>query len=221
MARMTSPHHSHILRMATCGIIPVVVLPDAGSAVPLAHALMAGGIDVIEITLRNEAGLAGIEAVARAVPGMLVVAGTVLDASHLRQVADAGAQVVVSPGFTTELDLAAKEMGMPWLPGVATASDCMHAMSAGRSICKFFHAGQAGGPAMLRALGGPFPGLEFCPTGGVSLANLADYLAVPSVRMVGGSWIAPLESIVARDWDGTARRAKEARAAFAGSRPGA
>ena len=202
-----------VQRMVRCGVIPVVVLPDAESALPLAHALLAGGIDVIEVTLRNEAGLAGLEQVARHVPQMLAVAGTVITASQMQQVANAGAACVVSPGFTQEVDAAAKSLAMPWLPGVSTASDCMQALSAGRELVKFFPAEQAGGAAMIKALGGPYPGLSFCPTGGVTLANMLDYFSLKSVKLVGGSWIAPLELVKTQQWSTITQLAKQARAA--------
>jgi 2-dehydro-3-deoxyphosphogluconate aldolase / (4S)-4-hydroxy-2-oxoglutarate aldolase len=202
-----------VLRMTSCGVVPVVLLPDADAALPLAEALLEGGIDVIEITLRNESGLAGIEQVARHLPGMVVIAGTVLNPRQMQQVKDAGAHCAVSPGFTQEVALAATALGMPWLPGVATASDCMRVLATGRSLAKFFPAEQAGGPAMVKALGGPYPGLSFCPTGGVSLANMADYFAVTSVRMVGGSWIAPIDLVKAKQWSTIAAHAKGAVAA--------
>ncbi len=199
-------------RMVRCGIVPVVVLPQADMAVPLAKALLDGGIDVIEITLRNEAGLAGLEQVAARVPQMLPVAGTVINGLQMRQVADAGAQLVVSPGFSAEVDIAAKAAGLPWLPGVATASECMQALAAGRNFCKFFPAVQAGGVAMIKALGGPFPALGFCPTGGITTDNLSGFLALSNVRCAGGSWIAPPELIAARDWAAITSRAAAARA---------
>jgi 2-dehydro-3-deoxyphosphogluconate aldolase / (4S)-4-hydroxy-2-oxoglutarate aldolase len=203
---------SAVERMILCSIIPVVVLPEAQMAKPLAEALLSGGIDVIEITLRNEAGLAGIEQVARHVPQMLPVAGTVINGQQMRQVADAGAQLVVSPGFSSEVDMAAKAVELPWLPGVATATECMQALGAGRRFCKFFPAIQAGGMAMIKALGGPFPGLAFCPTGGITTENLAGFLALSNVRCAGGSWIAPPELIAARDWAAITGRAAAARA---------
>lgn len=208
-----------VQRMIRCGIVPVVVLPEAATAEPLAAALLEGGIDVIEITLRNEAGMGGLERVARFMPEMTPIAGTVLTAAQMRRVAEAGAQAAVSPGFTEEVDAAAKAARLPWLPGVSTASDCMRAAAAGHGFCKFFPAEQAGGPAMLKALGGPFPQMNFCPTGGVSAANLAGYFALPAVRCAGGSWIAPLELIAAGNWTAIAQRAAAARAAVETARP--
>jgi 2-dehydro-3-deoxyphosphogluconate aldolase/(4S)-4-hydroxy-2-oxoglutarate aldolase len=199
-------------RMVRCGIVPVVVLPGPAAAEPLAQALLEGGIDVIEITLRNEAALAGLERVARFVPEILPIAGTVLTPLQMHEVAAAGARMAVSPGFAEPVDEAAKAVALPWLPGVATASDCMRAVAAGRLFCKFFPAEQAGGLAMLKALGGPFPGLSFCPTGGVSAGNLANYLAHPAVRAAGGSWIAAPETVAAGDWAEITRRATAARA---------
>jgi 2-dehydro-3-deoxyphosphogluconate aldolase/(4S)-4-hydroxy-2-oxoglutarate aldolase len=207
-------------RFIACGVIPVVQLPDAASALPLAQALLAGGIGAIEITLRNEAGVEGIARVAQDCPEMLLIAGTVLDADQMRAVKNAGAEMAVSPGFSRVVAAAAKAAGLPWLPGVATASDCMAALAERIGLVKFFPAEQAGGPAMLKALGGPFPALRFCPTGGVSEANMAGYFATGNVVAVGGSWIAPTPLIAAGDWPEITRRAAQAQAALAAIRAG-
>ncbi len=203
-----------IARLEACGVIPVVVIEDAARAVDLAHALVAGGIDVVEVTLRRPAGLAALEAIAKSVPGALPVAGTVVTPVQVAQVRDAGAQAVVSPGFSEAVDEALKAAGLPWLPGVATASDCMRAVAAGRTVAKFFPAETAGGPPALKALSGPFPQMRFCPTGGVGLNNLASYLALPQVICVGGSWLVPADAIAAGDWKRVTQLAKEASEAF-------
>lgn len=200
-----------ILRLGACGVVPVVVIDEAEIAVPLAEALLSGGIDVIEITLRRPAAMAALEKVARELPEILPVAGTVVTAAQAVEVQKAGARAVVSPGFTESVDEAMRKTGLPWLPGVATASDCMRAVSAGRLHCKFFPAEQAGGVPGLKALSGPFPQMKFCPTGGVSLANLGNYLALPQVLCVGGSWLVPADAVKNRDWAQVAKLAREAR----------
>jgi 2-dehydro-3-deoxyphosphogluconate aldolase/(4S)-4-hydroxy-2-oxoglutarate aldolase len=200
-----------IARLGACGVVPVVVIEDAHLAVPLARALMAGGIDVIEVTLRRPAAMAALETIAREVPEILSVAGTVVTPAQVADVQQAGAQAVVSPGFSEAVDDAMRAAGLPWLPGVATASDCMRAVSAGRLTCKFFPAEQAGGTPALKALSGPFPQMKFCPTGGIGLNNLADYLTMKQVICVGGSWLVPADAIANRDWARVTQLAKEAR----------
>ena len=207
-----------IARLKSCGVIPVVVIEDASRAVDLAHALVAGGIDVVEVTLRRPAALEALAAIARSVPKALSVAGTVVTPAQVAQVKDAGAQAVVSPGFSESVDEALRETGLPWLPGVATASDCMRAVAAGRTTAKFFPAEQAGGPPALKALSGPFPQMNFCPTGGVGLKNLSDYLALPQVICVGGSWLVPADAIAAGDWKRIETLAREAKEAFVKAR---
>ncbi len=202
---------AEIARLAACGVVPVVVIDEAEIAVPLAEALLAGGIDVIEVTLRRPQALAALEKVARELPEILPVAGTVVTPAQAAEVKNAGARAVVSPGFTESVDEAMRKTGLPWLPGVATASDCMRAVSAGRLHCKFFPAEQAGGVPGLKALSGPFPQMKFCPTGGVSLANLGNYLALPQVLCVGGSWLVPADAVKNRDWAQVAKLAREAR----------
>lgn len=198
--------------------MPVVVIEDAHLAAPLARALLAGGVDVVEVTLRSAAAMAALETIAREVPDILAVAGTVVTPAQVVEVRQAGAQAVVSPGFSEAVDDAMRAAGLPWLPGVATASDCMRAVASGRLTCKFFPAEQAGGTAALKALSGPFPQIRFCPTGGVSLGNLADYLALKQVLCVGGSWLAPADAIAARDWARVTKLAREAREAVKGLR---
>ena len=203
-----------IARLKSCGVIPIVVIEDASRAVDLAHALVAGGIDVVEVTLRRPAALEALAAIAKSVPKALPVAGTVVTPAQVAQVRDAGAQAVVSPGFSESVDEALRKAGLPWLPGVATASDCMRAVAAGRTTAKFFPAEQAGGPPALKALSGPFPQMNFCPTGGVGLKNLGDYLALPQVICVGGSWLVPADAIAAGDWGRITTLAREAKDAF-------
>ncbi len=209
---------AEIARLAACGVVPVVVIEDAHLAAPLARALLAGGVDVVEVTLRSAAAMAALETIAREVPDILAVAGTVVTPAQVVEVRQAGAQAVVSPGFSEAVDDAMRAAGLPWLPGVATASDCMRAVASGRLTCKFFPAEQAGGTAALKALSGPFPQIRFCPTGGVSLGNLADYLALKQVLCVGGSWLAPADAIAARDWARVTKLAREAREAVKGLR---
>ncbi len=182
-------------------VIPVIVIDDIAHAVPLARALHAVGLDVLEVTLRTPAALPAIAAIASEVPEAKVGAGTVLTPDDARRAADAGACFVVSPGYTDELDAACRDLGLPWLPGIATASDAMRLLSRGYDFAKFFPAAAAGGVAMLRALAGPFPGLSFCPTGGIDAANAADFLALPNVPCVGGSWVVPREAVHAGRWE--------------------
>ncbi|MDI9330870.1 MAG: bifunctional 4-hydroxy-2-oxoglutarate aldolase/2-dehydro-3-deoxy-phosphogluconate aldolase [Alphaproteobacteria bacterium] len=191
-------------------VIPVIVITHPNQAVPLAHALLAGGIDVMEITLRHAAGLHGIEAVAREVPAMHVGAGTVTQATEMRQVREAGATFALSPGLTPELHQAAQDQGMPFMPGVMTPSEAMRARDWGYRTVKLFPAAQAGGLSMVKAMAGPLADIMLCPTGGVSAANLAEFLSQPNVAMVGGSWLAPLSLLEAADWLAITRLACEA-----------
>ena len=194
-------------------VVPVIVISDVQQAVPMAHALLEGGIDVMEITLRHAAGLPAIEAVARAVPQMHVGAGTVTRAAEMQQVKDAGARFALSPGMTDALVQAAIALQMPFMPGVMTPGEVMAARDWGFGLVKLFPAAQAGGLAMLKALAGPLGDMRFCPTGGVSLSNLAEFLKQPNVAMVGGSWLTPHEHVAAGDWAAIARLAREATAA--------
>jgi len=200
-------------------IVPVVVVTDPAQAVPMAEALLAGGVDVIEITLRSDAALAAIEAVARAVPAMHVGAGTVTRASEVAQVLSAGARFGLSPGATPALLDAVKAAGLPFIPGVATPSEAMAARDAGFTLMKCFPAAQLGGIEVLKAWGGPLPDLRFCPTGGVSLTNLAQFLALPNVAMVGGSWLTPAAAVQAGEWTRVTQLAREATEAAAAVAP--
>jgi 2-dehydro-3-deoxyphosphogluconate aldolase/(4S)-4-hydroxy-2-oxoglutarate aldolase len=180
--------------------VPVIVISDVSYAVPVAHALLAGGIDVMEITLRHSAGLAAIEAVAKQVPQMQVGAGTVTRASEMPQVHDAGARFALSPGLTDALVQAAMDCRMPFMPGVMTPSEVMRARDLGFALMKLFPAAQAGGLAMLKALSGPLGDVQFCPTGGITPENMAGFLKQPNVAMVGGSWLTPLDALAQHDW---------------------
>jgi len=196
----------------TSRVVPVIVLTDPAHAVPLAHALLEGGIDVMEITLRSAAALASIEAVARAVPQMHLGAGTVTRVAEVQQVIDAGASFALSPGCTDALANAVKAANLPFIPGVMTPGEVMHRREQGFSLMKLFPAQQAGGLAMLKALGAPLSDVMFCPTGGVSTENLKDFLSLPNVAMAGGSWLTPASALAAGDWAGITRLAKEATA---------
>ena len=191
-------------------VVPVLIVEDASTAVPLARALVAGGLKAIEITLRTPAALEAIRLVASEVEGAVAGAGTVLDASRFAEAEDAGAQFIVSPGTTQELLDAARGSDVPLLPGAVTASEVMALREEGYSVMKFFPAEQAGGVAYLKALASPLAGISFCPTGGISPKNAMDYLSLPNVVCVGGSWVAPKEMVIAGDWQGITALAAEA-----------
>ena len=202
----------NVLELLRAGpVMPVIVIDDAALAVPLARALVDGGVRVLEVTLRTPAAPDAIRAIAREVPDAIVGAGTILNPQDLQLARAAGARFGVSPGATPEL-LAAARGDWPFLPGVATPSDVMNALAAGYSALKFFPAAQAGGIAMLKALAGPFPQLLFCPTGGISLVTAPEYLALPNVACVGGSWLTPAALLHARDWAGITKLAAQAAA---------
>ena len=181
-------------------VVPVIALTDVAHAVPLAEALLAGGIDVMEITLRTPQGLACIEAVARNVPAMHLGAGTVTQAADVQRVVDAGARFALSPGCTPALVGTVRATKLPFVPGVMTPSEVMTARDHGFTLMKLFPAAQAGGLAMLQALGGPLADVRFCPTGGISPDNLASFLRLKNVAMVGGSWLTPADALAAHDW---------------------
>jgi len=186
--------------MQDAPVIPVIVLNDVAHAVPMARALVAGGVRMLEVTLRTPQALACIEAIARAVPEAVVGAGTVRSRADAQAAANAGARFAVSPGYTSSVGQACRDVGLALLPGVATGSEIMMAQEDGFTELKFFPAMQAGGPAMLKAWSGPFFDVRFCPTGGVSLQNAADFLALPNVVCVGGSWLVPADAMAAGDW---------------------
>ncbi len=186
--------------MRDAPVIPVIVLNDIAHAVPMARALVAGGIRMLEVTLRTAAALACIERIAKEVPEAVVGAGTVRSAADAQAAAKAGARFAVSPGFTNVVGMACRDAGLALLPGVATGSEIMMAQEAGFNQLKFFPAMQAGGPAMLKAWSGPFFDVQFCPTGGVSESNAKELLALPNVVCVGGSWLTPADAMATGDW---------------------
>jgi 2-dehydro-3-deoxyphosphogluconate aldolase / (4S)-4-hydroxy-2-oxoglutarate aldolase len=198
--------------LALSPVIPVVVVDDAEHAVPLAEALLRGGVRVIELTLRTPAALAAIERVAAEVPGIVIGAGTVTAPEHAEQAAKAGAAFLVTPGSTDRVLDAAEDTGLPFLPGAATVSEAMRLAERGLTALKFFPAEAAGGVDYLKSIGGPLPGLRFCPTGGITPASAPNYLALPNVGCVGGSWLAPKDALASGDW---ARIEELARAASA------
>jgi len=187
-----------ILRLSP--VMPVVIIEEAKVAPELARAFVRGGIRVVEITLRTPAALAAVEAIARQVPEIAVGAGTVLCEEDLRAAASAGATFAISPGATPALLAAAASSPIPYLPAIATASELMQGLAHGHQCFKFFPAGPAGGTAMLKALGGPFPQARFCPTGGITQDSVRSYLDLPNVLCAGGSWLSPADLIAARDW---------------------
>jgi len=198
--------------LAAGPVMPVVVIDDPAMAVPLARALVAGGIRAIEMTLRTPGALEAVRAIADEVPDAIPGVGTVLTAADLDAAIAAGARFAISPGATPALLAAARAGGLPYIPAIATASELMAAMAAGFSVCKFFPAAQAGGVEALKSLAGPFPHARFCPTGGIDAASAPAYLALPSVVCVGGSWIAPRAAIAAGDFTTIERLARAAAA---------
>ena len=196
------------------GIIPVIVIENEADAVPLARALVGGGLPVLEVTFRTKAAAAAIAAIRREVPDAVVGAGTVLTVEQLRAAKEAGAAFCVAPGFDPAIVAAVKEAGMPFCPGIATASELSQALTAGCGFVKFFPAEASGGVKMLKSLLGAFrfTGVKFMPTGGVNAANVAEYLAIPEVLCCGGTWIAPKSAVESGDWTGIERLAAEAAA---------
>ena len=198
--------------LAASPVMPVIVLEEVAHAVPLARALVAGGIRVLEVTLRTPVALECMRAIAAEVPEALLGAGTVLSAADLDAAAKAGAVFAISPGASPALLQAARTSPIPFLPAVMTPSDVITAMDAGFDTFKLFPAAQAGGMAMLKAMGGPFPQARFCPTGGIDAASAAAFLALPNVACVGGSWLCPAELVRAGDWDAITALARAAAA---------
>jgi 2-dehydro-3-deoxyphosphogluconate aldolase/(4S)-4-hydroxy-2-oxoglutarate aldolase len=193
-------------------VVPVVVVDDLATAVPLARALVAGGLPVIELTLRTPVALDAIRAIAGEVPDILVGAGTVLTPGQAKQAHDAGAQFLVSPGATPALLGGMADTGLPFLPGTATLSEVLAVLEAGITEMKFFPAEASGGTAFLGSIASPVPAARFCPTGGITAATAGDYLALPTVGCVGGSWLTPREAVAAGDWARVERLAAEAAA---------
>lgn len=193
-------------------VIPVIVINQLEDAVPMAQALVDGGVRVLEVTLRTAIALKCMEAIARAVPDAILGAGTVRSAADAQAAKDAGCTFAVSPGYTSAIGQACSAIGLPLLPGTATGSEVMQANADGYFFLKFFPAMQAGGIAMLKALAGPFTDVVFCPTGGISLASAPEFLALPNVKVCGGSWLTPADAVKAKDWGRITQLAKEASA---------
>ena len=205
-----TPPFTALQVMQDSPVIPVIVLNDMAHAVPMARALVAGGIRMLEVTLRTSQALACIEAIAKEVPEAIVGAGTVRNAADAKAAANAGAKFAVSPGYTPAVGQACRDEGLSLLPGVATGSEIMMAQEDGYTELKFFPAMQAGGPAMLKAWGGPFFDVRFCPTGGVTAQNAAEFLSLSNVACVGGSWLVPAEALAKGDWARIEMLAREA-----------
>lgn len=201
------------LELAAHGpVIPVIVLQRVEDAVPLAQALVAGGVRVLEVTLRTPVALRCMEAIVRAVPQAVVGAGTIRSVADAQAAKDAGCVFGVSPGYRSDIGHACRNLGLPLLPGVATASEVMAAMADRYDFLKFFPATAAGGIPMLKALAGPFPEIAFCPTGGITPATAPQFLALPNVKVCGGSWLTPQDAIDAKDWGRITQLAREASA---------
>ncbi len=191
-------------------VVPVVVLHDAAHAVPVARALVAGGLPVIELTLRTPAALDAIEAIATEVPEILVGAGTIVAPRQAKDAQSAGAQFLVSPGTTEQLAVAMRDTGLPHLPGAATVSEVMRLLELGYEEMKFFPAEASGGVDFLKSIGAPVPQARFCPTGGITAATASSYLALPNVGCVGGSWLTPADAVLDGDWARITQLASEA-----------
>ena len=204
---------NNTLELASHGpVIPVIVIQRLQDAVPMAQALVDGGVRVLEITLRTAMALQAIEAVVRAVPGAIVGAGTIRSAADALAAKNAGCEFAVSPGYTAAVGAACRELGLPLLPGVATASEVMAAQADGLGFLKFFPATAAGGIPMLKALAGPFPDVVFCPTGGISADTAPLFLALSNVRVCGGSWLTPADAVASGDWARVTKLALQASA---------
>ncbi len=196
--------------MLLAPVIPVIVIDDLRHAVPMARALVAGGIRVLEVTMRTPVALDAVRAIAGEVPDAIVGVGTVTQTKHFTEAKNAGAQFAVTPGLTRDLARAAIDMALPLLPGVMTPSDIIAALNEGFTALKFFPATAAGGTTMLKALAGPFADVAFCPTGGITVATAPDFLALNNVKCVGGSWLTPKNLMDANDWSGIEKLAREA-----------
>ncbi len=195
---------------ATSPVVPVLVIKKLEHAVPLAKALIAGGINILEVTLRTPVALEAIELISKELPDAMIGAGTVTNAEQLQQVTDVGAKFAISPGMTAELLAAGQAGSIALIPGISSTSDLMRARDAGYTHLKFFPAEAVGGVKAIKSIAGPFPDMVFCPTGGISLSNYHDYLALPNIHCVGGSWLAPDALMDAGDWDAITQLAKEA-----------
>jgi 2-dehydro-3-deoxyphosphogluconate aldolase/(4S)-4-hydroxy-2-oxoglutarate aldolase len=191
-------------------VIPVIVIHRVEDAVPLAQALVDGGVKVLEITLRTPVALQCMQAIARAVPGAIVGAGTVRSVDDAKAALDAGCTFAVSPGYTSAIGRACRDIGLPLLPGVATGSEVMTASADDYRFLKFFPATAAGGIPMLKAFAGPFTDVVFCPTGGITPETAPQFLALPNVKVCGGSWLTPQDAVDAKDWARITRLARDA-----------
>ncbi|MFC8097599.1 bifunctional 4-hydroxy-2-oxoglutarate aldolase/2-dehydro-3-deoxy-phosphogluconate aldolase [Streptomyces sp. NPDC057363] len=212
----SSPHVSTPSVLDLAPVVPVVVVDDLADAVPLARALVAGGLPAIEVTLRTPVALDAIRAIAGEVPGAVVGAGTVITPEQVGEVVAAGARFLVSPGWTDGLLAAMRASGVPFLPGVSTTSEVVALLEHGVREMKFFPAEAAGGTAYLKALAAPLPQARFCPTGGITAASAPKYLALPNVGCVGGSWMLPKDAVAGRDWGRVEALAREAAGLSAG-----
>lgn len=197
-------------KLSTSALVPVIVLQDAADAVPLAKALLAGGINYAEVTFRTSAAKASIAAIAAEVPEIIVGAGTVLNAQQAKEAVEAGARFLVSPGMDKKLLKTAKKLNVPIVPGAVTPTEIMFGLKRGIKVFKFFPAGNFGGLGTMKSLAAPFPQIEFIPTGGVNANNLAEYLAFNKIKAVGGSWMCPANLIQEKNWDEITRLSKEA-----------
>lgn len=202
--------------MTASPVVPVIVIERVEDAVPLARALVAGGLKVLEVTLRTSAALDSIRAINAEIDDAILGVGTVTNAGQLQASVEAGAKFAISPGLTPGLLEAKNDFDIPLLPGIATISEMMLGIEAGLKHFKFFPASAAGGAAMLKAFAGPFPDIRFCPTGGINEKNFLEYLALPNVLCVGGSWVAPVNAVKERDWATITRLSKQAIDAAAG-----
>ena len=201
-------------RLHGCGVVPVVVLDDVKDAVATANALLAGGVDVMEITFRTAAAADSIKAVAESCPDMLVGAGTVITLDQCKQAVECGAKFIVSPGFDEEVVRWCVERSVPITPGCVTPSEIMAAMKLGLTVVKFFPAGVYGGLSAMKALSGPFGGIKFIPTGGVNSHNIGEFIAAPFIHAVGGSWVCPKADIAAGNFERITELCKQARTAI-------
>ena len=212
MSTPSEPSLSGTSLLSRVPVVPVVVVDDLAHAVPVARALVAGGLPVIELTLRTPVALDAIRAIASEVPEILIGAGTIVTPGQAKEARDAGAQFLVSPGSTPTLLGAMADTGLPFLPGTATVSEVLAVLEAGYTELKFFPAEASGGAAFLKSIAAPVPAARFCPTGGITAASAASYLALPNVGCVGGSWLTPADALATGDWDRVARLASEAAA---------
>ncbi|PLW81494.1 keto-deoxy-phosphogluconate aldolase [Kineobactrum sediminis] len=195
--------------LADTRVIPVITLERVEDAVPMARALVNGGLKVLEVTLRTPAAADGIRRILAEVAGAIVGTGTVCTPAHVQLSCDLGCQFMISPGFTDQLLAAAAQAPLPLMPGIATVSEMMRGMEYGYQDFKFFPAEAAGGVPVLKAIAGPFADVRFCPTGGIGLGNFLDYLELPNVMCVGGSWILPADLVAAQRWDDIEQLARE------------